>query len=340
MAAGDVTEKRTDKYKDTMDNLGPAKWAVDPLGSLASEFGLTGSTQRNVDITPWSRGEEANNIFGGISDRQGQWEQNALDRENKFGQLGDNARGMQGSYLQMGDQADQRYASAWENQDLADQDAWARSDQEGATQLAREAAMGMAPSVAENQMYAGLDQAAAQQQSQAAGARGLAALSTAQTNAQANTANMQNQVFNQAAQLRAGEMADARGMYGSLSGQMRGADQNRMQMGNQMSQFNAGARNQYAQNQYGQANQAGQQGVAYGQLENQAGQTGAQSAAQHGQTGMEQSRLRSAEEDKFLDRTLGTANQNTAQENADKKKAFDLVQGGGKTLMNMNGVPV
>jgi hypothetical protein len=112
-------------------------------------------------------------------------------------------------------------------------------DQAGALQLAREAAMGMAPSEAAYMMQRGLDQSTAQQAAMAGGARGAAGLATAQTNAGANVANMQQNTFTQAGQLRAQEMAAGRGLYGGLAGQQREQDQQRLGMSNQMGQFNA-----------------------------------------------------------------------------------------------------
>ena len=266
-----------------------------------------------IDVTNYTNtGQYDPNAFNGPGQA---WVDNAINTQNDANAQAGAYRNQQAGWNDLGNQADQRYAGAWENQDLADQDAWARADQEGATQLAREAAMGMAPSVAENQMYAGLDQAAAQAQSQAAGARGLAALSTAQTNAQANMANMQNQTYNQAAQLRAGEMADARGMYGSLSNSMRGADQNRLQMGNQMSQFNAGDRNAYRASQYGQANQAGQLGLGYSQLGEQSGMRGSNTAAQNSQAQQDRQKFQ------YNAFTHGQESANNAQNDAANRKS-------------------
>lgn len=99
-----------------------------------------------------------------------------------------------------------------------------RGEQQGAVDLARDAAMGRAPSQAALLMQQGLNNAAAQQNSQAASARGSAALANAQSNAGANIAALQNQTFNEAGQLRANEMAQARGLYGNLSSGMRQQD--------------------------------------------------------------------------------------------------------------------
>lgn len=142
-----------------------------------------------------------------------------------------------------------RGPQAWENANLSNNEAWSRGyDQQGALQLAREAAMGNAPSEAAWQQQRGLDQAIAAQQSQIGGARGAAAIANAQGNAAGNIANLQNQAYSNAAQLRAQEMANARGQYGALAGQMREQDQARLGQANQMSQFNATNNDAYRTN--------------------------------------------------------------------------------------------
>lgn len=73
------------------------------------------------------------------------------------------------------------------------------------------AAAGTAPSVAQGQLQQGLDASNAAQQSAAAGARGPGGLAMAQQNSAVNMANNQQTTNAQAAQLRAGEMATARG---------------------------------------------------------------------------------------------------------------------------------
>lgn len=148
---------------------------------------------------------------------------------------------------------------AGENMDLSQRETDARyGDQNGAIQLAREAAMGQAPSEAAYAMQSGLNQSNAMQTAMAGGARGAAAIAQAQGNAAANVANSNNQAFNEAGRLRAQEMAQARGQYGGLAGQQREQDLNRLQMGNQMSQFNAGLNDQYRMGMLNAANQAGQ----------------------------------------------------------------------------------
>lgn len=157
------------------------------------------------------------------------------------------------------DQAQQdRTPMARENQKLSDNESVSRGYyQNGALDLAAQAAMGNAPSEAAYMMQGGLDRAVSGQKSMAAGARGSGAIALAQGNAQANQANLQNQTFQQAGQLRAQEMANARNSFGQLAGQQREQDQNRLGQGNQMSQFNAGLNDQYKMGML-------QQGQGYG----------------------------------------------------------------------------
>lgn len=129
---------------------------------------------------------------------------------------------------------------AWESADLANREAESRGyDQAGALQLAREAAMGQAPSEAAYMMQQGLNSAIANQSAVAGGARGAAALAQAQGNMASNVANLQNQTFGQAGLLRAKEMAEARGMYGGLAGQTRQQDLERLGYANDIAKTNA-----------------------------------------------------------------------------------------------------
>lgn len=182
-----------------------------------------------------------------------------------------------------------RGPQAMEDRELANREAASRyGDQAGSVQLAREAALGQAPSQAAYQLQSGLDRSLAQQQAIAGGARGNAGIALASANANAAGANLQNQAFNQAGQLRAQEMADARNLYGGLASNMRSQDQNRLQMGNQMSQYNAGLNDQYRLGMGQLANQYNQSGLGWyqasmnpydkqGQLGMQTGMTNADS---------------------------------------------------------------
>lgn len=155
-------------------------------------------------------------------------------------------------------------SQAWENQELSDNESWTRGfDQAGALQLSREAAMGEAPSQAAWQMQQGLDQSLAAQQAQMGSARGNAGLALAGGNAAANSASLMNQTYGQSAALRAGEMAQARGLYGGLSGQVRDQDLQRLGQGSQMSQFNAGNTTNYQLGMGNVSNAYGQTGLGY-----------------------------------------------------------------------------
>lgn len=154
--------------------------------------------------------------------------------------------GLRGMGWAQGESMRDRGATAVEDQELSDREAQSRyGDQAGSLMLAREAAMGQAPSQAAYLMQAGLDRSLANQQAMAGGARGAAGIALAQGNAQSNAAAVQNQAYTQAGAMRADEMAGARGLYGGLAGQQRQQDQNRLGMGNEMSRYNAGANDQY-----------------------------------------------------------------------------------------------
>jgi len=166
--------------------------------------------------------------------------------------------GMAGSLYGEGLGAQGR-AGAQESQWMSDLDAQARGDMTGAVGLARDAAMGLAPSEAAYQLQSGLDRASAAQSASAGGARGAAALANAQGNAAMATAGLQADAFNQAGQMRAAEMANARNAYGQMSGQLRASDQSRLGMGNDMAKFNQSQNDQYG---LGMLNA----GANYGQL--------------------------------------------------------------------------
>jgi hypothetical protein len=106
--------------------------------------------------------------------------------------------------------------------------------------LDQQAAMGLAPSQAAYQMQSGLDQSLANQQALAGGARGAAGLALAGTNMAANSANMQNQTYNQAAALRAQEMAQGRGAYSNDTNNLVNQTANRLGLANNMAMGNAG----------------------------------------------------------------------------------------------------
>lgn len=103
---------------------------------------------------------------------------------------------------------------------------------------------GKAPSVAQLQMQAGLNQAAQQGLNQAASARGGGAL-LAQQQAQQSAALGQQAAIGQGATLRAQETSAARDSYGQMLGQMRGQSA-------QQAQAQAQARLQSEQQRYAQ----------------------------------------------------------------------------------------
>jgi hypothetical protein len=156
---------------------------------------------------------------------------------------------------------------AYENRGLAQNDAdIAGGDQAGSIQLDREAAMGLAPSAAAYDMQRGLNQAVASQRGQVASARGNAGVALAQGNVGGNIAALQQQAFLNAQQMRAQEMAQARGQYGQDVYNARAQNQNRLNMGNQMSQYNSTLGSNYALGMGGLANQA--LGMSSGQYVN------------------------------------------------------------------------
>ncbi len=178
--------------------------------------------------------------------------------------LGGFGKAINGQDWASGQMMARRGPQAYENQDLSDQEAYSRGyHQDGALQLAQEAAMGQGPSEAAFMMQRGLDQSLAAQQSQMGSARGNAGIALASGNAAANSANLMNQTYGQAGQLRASEMAGARAQYGGLAGQQREQDQARLQMGNQMGQYNASLNDAYRTGMGGVANAYGATGIGY-----------------------------------------------------------------------------
>lgn len=103
------------------------------------------------------------------------------------------------------------------------------------------AAMGNAPSVAQAQQAQGLDAAIRSQAALANSARGTpAARAAAMRGAGVNTAGMQQQAVNNAAALRAGEIATARGQLVDAAGQLRTSDQATVGQESQLAMGDAG----------------------------------------------------------------------------------------------------
>jgi hypothetical protein len=115
-----------------------------------------------------------------------------------------------------------------------------RGQQEQALDLQRQAALGQAPSVAQQQMQAGLDQAMRSQESMRASARGASGLALADYNAAANVAQQQ-QVGVQSSILRAQEMAQARDAYQAGATGIRGMDYSAAGQAAGMAQYQADA---------------------------------------------------------------------------------------------------
>jgi hypothetical protein len=131
-----------------------------------------------------------------------------------------------------------------ESQYYSDNEGQSRAYQQAGLDLTTQAAMGLAPSEAAYQMQRGLDQASAAQNSMQGSARGAAAIANAQGNATSNIAGLQQGVFTDAGQLRAQEMAQARGMMGTQSQALRGMDQGRLNSSNEFGLANRSMGNQ------------------------------------------------------------------------------------------------
>lgn len=141
----------------------------------------------------------------------------------------------------------------------------ANGNQDQAIGLARSLAYGNSPSAAAYQLQRGLDSTTRQQQAIARSGRGSAALATGQATGAANVANAQQNAFTQGGMLRAQDMANGRGMYGTMLGQQREQRAGLLGMQNEMDQFNAQQQDKYRLGM-GQAGlQLGQAGVGYSQ---------------------------------------------------------------------------
>ncbi len=124
------------------------------------------------------------------------------------------------------------------------QSAQARGQQQAMAMLMANRAQGLTPSIAQMQADRQMGQAAAEQQSQMAGARGAAGLALAQQNAAGNTAAMQSGISNQA-QINAAQerLAAEQAAFGAYGG-MRQQDAGMMGQEAQMAQFQAGLQQQ------------------------------------------------------------------------------------------------
>ncbi|MFO0637799.1 MAG: hypothetical protein U0183_01205 [Polyangiaceae bacterium] len=162
-----------------------------------------------------------------------------------------------GAALREGAQAD--YGAANADRAQAQQ---ARAQQAQALDLQRQAALGTAPSVAQLQMQAGMDQAMRGQEAQRASARGAAGVAMADYGAAANIAATQQQTNQQMGILRAQEMATARDAYMQGATGMRGMDYQAAQQAAAMAQFQT--EQEMRQREMNDRQQMGMYGMAEG----------------------------------------------------------------------------
>lgn len=130
----------------------------------------------------------------------------------------------------------------------------ARGSQGDALELMRQAASGQTQSVAQLQQQQGMQDAMKSQMAMAGAARGgPTSMALAQHSAAINAGNIQQDAVNGASQLRAQEMAQARGAYGQMSNDLRNTDLSSRGQSAQQAQYQAGLNaQQRAQNdQYG-----------------------------------------------------------------------------------------
>lgn len=266
------------------------------VGTAASAAGivpaLIGRGKNNRTASNFGQSEQYDPNAGLWAGRQGaadayaqRYQNNANQWQNQAGQYGQQAQG-----LYAGGQS-----SMWQQQD-------ARAQQQDAAAMARARATGQTPSIAQMQGDRAMGQAVAGQASQAASARGPAALALAQQNAAGNIANAQSQIAGQTQIAAAQERLAAEQAYAQQTGAIRGGDQ------------------AAAQTQYGAAAQAGQLGlgagqvgVQYGQLENDVRKAEMQAKAQQQAT---------------LASSYGQSeqlNQQTANNNAQSKGLIDTI---------------
>lgn len=237
-------------FDDFVGAAGDAwKWAKGAAGSVG---GFAGDALGGPDQAPPAP------VYGGS--------QAASDAAvGRYQGMGADAAGRQG--VQVGDQGQlQDYAQSQQSRG-------ATSDALG---MARQAALGQAPSVAAIQQQQGLNDSIQSQMAMAASARGGA---MGQMAAQRNAANvggqMQQQGVNAAAALRANEMANARGQYGSLATQQRAQDLSSRQGSAQQAQYQANLED--SQRGRNDAAQSGYEGMASGIVSgNQEAQAGNQ----------------------------------------------------------------
>ncbi len=216
-----------------------------------------------------------------------------------------------------------RGPQAFENSYLSGQQQDVRDyDQQGALQLAREAAMGMAPSEAAFLMQRGLDQSLSTQEGLRGGARGQAGVALAGSNAANNSANLMQNAFTQAQAGRANEMAQGRTLYGGIAGTMREQDLQRIAQANEQSRFNAQLNDQYRMGMGNLSQGYGTQGTnwfnAGANALNQAGALGANTYGTNASIyGIDQGVAK--------DRTLAQMDADTQESNQNKQLAGTVI---------------
>jgi hypothetical protein len=223
-------------------------------------------------------------------------------------QIAGNAMGEADRLQKQGRRMDGRraYRQDWTESDAYGQQAQgARDTQLDAVNLAQAAAYGNAPSAAQSLGQNMLDQSLQAQMAGAASARGGALAQAAAARGAASQAGvMQMQGANQLAAMRAQEMAQARGDYSQMAGQMRGQDFQAQQIAQQ--KVAARTQNQQFQRSLNQQGQMGYEGMAQGVYGQQLGAnvqvTGMEAQAEQAEL---QRQWQSRENEKSFWRNLG-----------------------------------
>ncbi len=219
---------------------GGPNYAPQHGGFSGPGYGQPGSPGFDANGLPYDQNNPAPG--GGTMDARG----NAFQWQGQPGGAAADAARYQGMGQQWGGiNGSNDYSTAAEAAGMGNQ---ARGSQADALNMMQGAANGNTPSFAEIQQRQGMDNAMGSQLAMAAGARGASGLAQANYNAAGNVAGLQRQAATQGSELRAQEMANARGAYGQMATGMRGQD--------------LGFFNQFSQN--AQAN--GQLGLGYRQL--------------------------------------------------------------------------
>lgn len=154
-----------------------------------------------------------------------------------------------------------------ENPILLAREAAARKQQGQAVDLARDAAMGNAPSAADFQTRGAMDANMAGQSGAAGAARGLSALNGVQGSGAAGAGMNASNIAMTGGMGRSQEMGQNIGMYGSMSGDMRSGDLGRVNQSNQNALANQDLNDNWKLGNAGLAAKQGQLGVSQGQMD-------------------------------------------------------------------------